>query len=201
MTPKIEFVYSSTYDSALLYLQKMKWNDGYGEAVLSYIKGIEKDWRKTEKKVLKEMSIATGFKWRRKKIECFVVNHSICFSRPLTMKIRGKHEKVLPKSLFIDILTHELIHNLFEMNDIWKLNVWKGFENESRQVRAHIYVHALHKRLYLKFFGEERLIADIKKASMLDKIRPGYSRAWEIVEQYGHENLLRRLREAVKKKK
>jgi len=76
--------------------------------VLNYIKKVEKLWRKEEKKVLQELIRITYLKWRAKSITCYIVGRCKPFSDPLTMPV---YEKC--PDYFIDVLIHELIHNLF----------------------------------------------------------------------------------------
>jgi hypothetical protein len=200
MIPKVEFVYSYPYDMSLFSLARKKWNRRYVKLTERRIKKFEKAWRKVERKVFSEMVKATGFRWREKKITCFIVNIGSCFSYPLTVRIVGRKKRMMSNEELIDILVHELIHVFIISNGIHKTEKpWYGFGQEARGTKTHIYVHALHEHLYLKLFGKKRLKKDIEKAKFLDKvIQPGYSRAWEIVEQYGHENLLKRLRGAKK---
>ena len=198
MIPKVEFVYSYPYDMSLFSLAGKKWDRKYVKLTQRRIKVLEKAWRKVEKRVLGEMVKATGFKWKEKKITCFIVNIGGCFSVPLTVRIIGRKGKMMGIEEIIDILVHELIHVFIMSNGIHKKEKpWNEFKREAMGTKTHIYVHAIHKQLYLKIFGIKRLKKDIEKAKFLDKvIQPGYSRAWEIVEQYGHENLIKRLRSA-----
>jgi len=204
MIPKIEFVYSWIYNQTFFMLLKREWKLEYLKPSLRYTKKLEKEWKKIDKKVLKEMENVTGMRWKDKEITCFLVNHCVhSFSWPLTVIISGGEGKFRRVDHVIDILVHELIHNLFSDNGVYKLDKQLGFDkefkDELRTTKAHIYLHALHKQLYLKFFNKRRLVRDIASAKY--KSMPGYDRAWEIVEQYGHENLLKRLRNAIKKNK
>lgn len=147
------------------------------------------------------MAKASCMEWKNKTITCFVVNYCAnSFSFPLTIKIR-KRDGLKRIDDMVDTLVHELIHVLFGMNKVYLLNEKLGmkseFRNESRVTKNHIYLHALHNYLYLKLFSRKRLEKDI--ASSPYRVRSGYARAWEIVEQYGYENLLNRLRDAAKK--
>jgi len=201
MIPKVKFVYSWSYDSTLCMLLKRKWKLTYVKSSVNYIRRLDKEWRKIEKKVLSEMAKTAGMKWKDKQITCFVVSHCIhSFSYPLTVIIRHKDDRLRRIDYVIDILIHELIHVLFVSNEIYNLDKYLGFDkefkNEKMATNGHIYLHALHKHLYLKFFNKNRLARDIALAK--SKSMPGYDRAWEIVEEYGHENLIKRLRNAVK---
>ena len=201
MIPKVEFVYSYPFDMSLFKLAKREWTREYVKSTLRRIKSFEKSWRKIEKKGLGEMVKATGLKWKQKKITCFVVNCGGFFSYPLTIRLLGRGGRKMSDEQIGDILTHELIHVLLFSNNVHeKEKLWKDFKKEVMGTKTHIYVHALHKHLYLKFFAKERLKKEINKAKWLDStVQLGYSRAWEIVEQYGHENLLKRLKKATER--
>ena len=70
-------------------------------------------WRKDEEKLLKELADISGLRWQEKSMACYVVGRCIPFSDPLTIKVY----KELPLNYFVDVLTHELIHQLFTQND------------------------------------------------------------------------------------
>jgi hypothetical protein len=75
--------------------------------ILNYIKSVEKLWNKVGKKVLREISKVTSLKWKSKVIHCYVVGKCVPFSDPLTLPIYKE------KDYFIDVLIHELIHQIF----------------------------------------------------------------------------------------
>ena len=56
--------------------------------------------------------------------------------------------------------------------------------------KNHIFVHALHKEIYLKLFDEKRLKRDIEKCQKHED----YKRAWEIVEKEGYKNIIKEFR-------
>jgi hypothetical protein len=199
MIPRVEFVYSDTYDGVLFSLAGRKWNEKYMKSTARLIKLFEKNWRRIEKKVLSEMAMATGLRWREKKITCFIVNCGIPFSYPLTMQLAMGGRKMSNEQI-IDILVHELIHILLFTNGVHKIGrLWSDFRDEPFNVKVHIYTYAVHEHLLLKFFGERRLKKEIEKAIWLDKtVQYGFSKAWEIVDEYGYENLLKEVRNAAK---
>jgi hypothetical protein len=91
---------------------------------------------------------------------------------------------------FIDVLTHELIHNIFTQNQECLKKAWdffnRKYKKESRVTRIHILVHAVHSHIYMKFFGEERLKRNVKRLTF----RQDYKRAWEIVQRQGYHNVI-----------
>jgi len=189
LIPKIIFKYSWIYDQnwKIVWLDsKKKVFKTYPspEMVFKYIKKIEKLWRKEEKKVLTEISKITGLKWQEKFIDCYVVGRRIPFSQPLTMQVYEKYD------YFIDVLTHELIHNIFIQNEKNLGNCWKYFfekyKKEPNNTQVHIYLHAFHKHIFLKLYNERRLKREIESISRF----PAYKRSWEIVQRDGYQNII-----------
>ncbi len=186
--PKIIFKYSWIYDQnwkewIKLYSKKKKKYPSI-KKILNYIEKIEKLWKKEEKKVLTELSRISHIKWKEKSIICYVVGRCRPFSCPLTMPVYEKYP-----DYFIDVLIHELIHNLF-MQDYEKIEkAWKYFQrkykSESITTRCHIVLHALHSHIYLKFYGKKRLKRDIKALPIQD-----YRKSWEIVQKQGYQNII-----------
>ena len=192
MIPKIEFRYSDVYDrnyreskSIQNYLKKRKEKYPSRKEIIRYMKKGEILWRKFEKKILTEISRITRLKWKERRIICYIVGVGRPFSEPLTIRTYGKLW-----DRFIDVLTHELIHNIFNENDgkymKWYNYVFKKYSKELRATKTHIALCAVHWKLLLKLFDEERLKKEIKRYRKdLD-----YKRAWEIVEEENPDVIL-----------
>lgn len=198
LTPKVVFSYSWIYDQ-MCKKKKLKFKSvpkGYPspKIIWKYIKKIEKIWRKDEKKVLTEIARITGLKWKSKFIKCYVVGREIPFSDPLTMPIYEKYP-----DYFVDILTHELIHNIFIQNEKECKNAWKYFlrkyRNEALNTKFHIPLHAIHKHVFLKFYDEWRLNRDIR----FSKFHPEYAQSWKIVQASGHQKIIKEFSDRVKR--
>lgn len=196
--PTIKFVYSHPYDRALTNMMHKEWTPECIKYALKRINLLEKEWRKLEKKVFKEMSEVTGLKWMTKEIKCYVNNYGSLYSDPLTIVLHTESGDEKRIEDIIDNIIHESIHIFFVSNRLKKLGLGKRFKNEELLTRNHIYLHALHKHLYLKFFGKERLREDIAFSEKIKDKKPGYTRAWEIVEKEGYKNLLKEIRETTK---
>jgi hypothetical protein len=197
--PEIIFKYSSVYDRR--YKREWQNQNKKGKdypsqkSILNYIKKIEKLWKKEEKKVLKEISKVSHLKWSQKSFECFVVGRCRPFAYPLTLPIyEGKSD------YFIDVLTHELIHQLFipETNKKKLKKAWSYFNRkykaESRETRIHILVYAIHSHIYMKFYGIKRLKKNIERIGF----RKDYKRAWDIVQKEGADNIIQEFTEKIK---
>ena len=189
MLPKIIFKYSHIYDQNLqIWLQAYNRSSRKfsPQKVQSYMKAAEKVWRKYEKIILQELPRIIKLKWKERKIICYVVGDCRPFSDPLTLPVYKD------KGLFVDVLTHELIHQLFSQkgNNEKTKKAWRyihsKYKNESFLTRVHIPLDAIHWRVYKKVFDEKRLSRNISRSVPY----PDYKKAWEIVEKDGYENVI-----------
>jgi len=188
--PKIIFKYSRIYDEI--------WREGFlgknsreyypsERKILNYIKKVEKLWREHERKVLTELSNITHLKWKVRSIYCYVVGKCKPISEPLTLPLYEKHP-----DFFIDMLIHELIHNLFTQEGNLKKTkrAWNYFRSkykkESPRTIIHIPLQAIHTHIYLKFFNDRRLKRNITR----DQQFRDYHRAWQIIQKEGHKNII-----------
>jgi len=201
MIPKVVFIYSRPYDWNICMARKMPFDlKRHEKEVSSFVKKVEKKWRPIEKKVLKEAAKFAGAGWEVPVVICYVPKYNLYvpFSHPLTIgmiKPIGRKYKV---SDYIDTLVHELLHGLLSPRNKRTAEAVGKFmlkyKNERLKTRTHILLHAVHKHLYLKFFGEKRLEKDIKNCQR----RPEYGRAWEIVEAEGYKNIIAKFRKYLK---
>lgn len=155
--------------------------------VLNYSKKIEKKWRGVERKILQELSKLSGLEWQESTVLCYLVGRCRPFSDPLTMHVSYKKDEE-----FIDVLTHEMIHQLFiqggnlaKSKKAWEY-IDKKYKDESITTRIHIPLHALHADILVKLFGEKRLKEEIKWSK-----HPDYKKSWQIVERDGYKNIIR----------
>ncbi len=187
MIPKIIFKYSWVYDQRQKEVAEFRLGKDtiYPSPVQikNYIKKAEKTWRVQENNILSEISKITGLKWKEKNIICYVVGNCIPFSDPLTLKVYSKDY-----DRFVDVLIHELIHH-FDAGHSSTVRKYysKKYKNESHKTMIHIFTHAFHQHIYLKFFGEKRL----KKEILIASKYPEYKRAWDIVKTEGYENIIK----------
>lgn len=199
MIPKIIFRYSPIYDSDYRNSDKIKKKlEDKGltypsaKEIFHEIEKIKPLWGKIESEVLKAISRITGLKWKEKDITCYVIGYGRSFSDPLTIRLHETPE------LFIDTLVHEMIHQIqIQNNDLakkWYSYLDKVHNNETNLTKNHIIVHAIHKKIYLELFNEDRLKLDIK-TSQNDV---DYARSWEIVEKEGYENIIKKFKELAK---
>lgn len=199
MLPKIIFRYSPIYDEDYRTSERIK--DKLKEKGLTYpskkeifnrIEEVNQIWSKIGNDVLKNISKISSLKWKEKDITCYVIGFGRSFSDPLTIKL---HDSV---NDFIDTLVHELIHNIQIQNNEkckkWYNYLNENYSKESVLTKNHIIVHAIHKEIYLSLFSQERLKEDIRTSAL----SPDYKKSWEIVEEEGHENLIKKFRKLTK---
>ncbi len=193
MIPKIVFKYSLIYDEHWKeYYALKKWECSWykPEEIEGYIEDFKKIWCQKEQEILKELSEVSGLKWQEPVIVCYIVGKCIPFSDPLTM------HPYKDKTLFNDVLIHELIHQLFIQNEAEK--AWEHIENkypnESFRVRVHIVLNAILSHIYYKFYDESRLKRDVARANTLESI---YARAWDIVQKEGYEKIIKEFKSKI----
>jgi len=180
---KYSWIYDQTWKEGLIEKKSKKYPSS--RRILNYIKKVEKLWRKEKKRVLLELSKITHLGWKSKVIYCYVVGRCRPFSDPLTMPIYEKYP-----DYFIDVLTHELIHQLFiqnekELEKSWHY-IWRKYKRETDNTKIHIPLHAIHSHIYYKFFNEKRIKRDIKFISFL----PDYKKSWQIVQKEYYQNII-----------
>jgi len=192
-TPKINFRYSEIYDKRWKVNFK---NESYPtkEEITEYIKEIEHIWKHNEKKVLEEMSKVTGLEWHDEDIVCYVVGICRPFSDPLTIGIYS--QKYRDKKDFVDVLVHELIHQLFIQGKNFipvkkymdKLR--KRYKDLSETTLLHIPLHAIHQHVYIELFDADRLHRDKE----LSKQSIDYDNSWNIIEKEGYKKIINELK-------
>jgi hypothetical protein len=200
MIPTINFKFSWIYDSHWKDLYEKEGREKkFGKypshtEILEYIKKVEILWSSKAENVLQQLQEITNLKWKLKQITCYVVGWAVPFSDPLTLPMYKDYP-----DYFIDTLIHELIHQLFIQNDEKLINYWKfidkKYKKEDFDVRVHIPLHALHKKIYLSHFDAKR----IKRDKDMVKHLKTYTRSWEIVEREGYESIIMEFKSQIKK--
>lgn len=170
--------------------------EGTKKYIDDYLKEIKNKWKDIELDVFNLVEEFSGLKWKDKNITCYVIKRSknMPISDPLTIPIEFEEEKgdifTLTKNRFIDMLIHELIHlfleqNNFETNNYFN-NIFELYKEEEFETILHLIVHAIHKKIILNLFDEERLNKEIEMSSFY----PAYKRSWEIVNSKTAEKVI-----------
>lgn len=153
-------------------------------------------WQPYEKKILLAMTETLGLSFRQNIIDVYIAPWFHAFSDPLVIGVTKEPD------VFVDILTHELLHRLLTDNtsvpyETDLLTEWrKSFGgNHSSKTLVDIPVHAVHKAIYLEIFKEpkrlERDISNNKKHGA-----KAYVAAWQYVEECGYESIVKQLRQS-----
>jgi hypothetical protein len=204
LLPQVIFKYSKIYDRRWqeVYILRRNLNSTEQsllhfyptpEEITTYLDIIKPLWQHEEGKILRALSEITTLTWEAKIISCYVVGQVKAFSDPLTLPVF-----LNDPTLFIDMLIHELIHQLFmqpgnqkRLQPVWEY-INKSYPNETQITKTHIPLHAIHSYLYHTFYTEERRQRDIQRAKKKNAVN--YIRAWEIVEQKAYRTIMEDLR-------
>ena len=197
--PKIIIKYNRLLDPIFTFycqnnpgLKKLGWNDWQPpseKTVLERIKQYEREWRKYEKKILTGICTATGLGFSVDRVYAHIVSgNPRQISHPLVIK-----SGFIP-SEFVNVLTHELIHQIFVFNNSDK-NIYKQkyINGEIMTVKRHVIVHAIMKYIFLDILNEPaRLKTSIESAEKHSS--DDYIRAWAIVETIGYKKIINDLK-------
>lgn len=153
-------------------------------------------WQPHEHIIMAGMCKTLGLRFRQNLIDVYIAPWFHAFSDPLVVGVKYEPD------IFIDILTHELLHRLLTDNttvpyDIDLSEEWGtlfGTRHTPRTL-AHIPVHAAHTAIYLDVLQEpQRLQRNIARNPSQD-----YIRAWNYVDQHGYRTIIEQLRESYEK--
>jgi hypothetical protein len=201
-TPKIVIKYGKLLDPIFIFycrnnpdLKVRGWNDWIPptqEEVFKRIENYKKEWSKYEEKIVKEMCDVLNLKFKRNIIVYIVSGNSRQLSSPIVIKSGFNPDE------FVDSLTHELIHTLFEDNGT-KIPISileEMFPGETSTIRNHVVVHSVLKYIYLDILKDEKKlemnIENSRKHSTND-----YFHAWEIVEKEGYMEIIKRFKKKI----
>ena len=187
------------YENASKHLHEL-WGKNETLADNDWIEGkvgeYNKAWQPYEQKILVGMTETLGLSFRQNIIDVYIAPWFRAFSDPLVIGVTKEPD------IFVDILTHELLHRLLTDNTAIRyetdlLTEWRKLfgKNHNFKTLVHIPVHAVHKAIYLDILKEpkrlERDIANNKKHGA-----KAYVAAWEYVEECGYESIVKQLRQS-----
>lgn len=204
MATKVNFIWSWIYQSQIhsTTVNEEYDNANYEIYVESFIKEVKENWRQLEKNIFHSIEEISGLKWKKLEINCYVIKISSLnpISDPLTIPIQIQTEEgnfTLSIERFIDMLVHELIHNLFIQNED-KMSQYfeyalKKYKNEQLDTVIHLLLHAIQKKIFLKIFDKKRLTNEKQACSFYIS----HKRSWELVEGIGEDIILQEFVKAV----
>jgi hypothetical protein len=204
MKPKVEFKWSWIYEQEYHApgIKSKEFNlEKYDKEIKKFISKIKSEWEKVEEKVFLVLSKESGLSWKEEKIFCYVIKQSTFFpiSDPLTIPISlgDKDTFTLTSKRYIDMLVHELIHNLLIQNekesDGYFEKVFNIYKKEKFNTVIHLLIHALHEKVMKSVFNEERLNEEIGATQCF----PDYKRSWEIVLEKGSDKIIKEFKETL----
>lgn len=159
-----------------------------------HIEEYKDEWGRSGDGIMESIASVLGLDFYQNTIDVYVArNYSGAFSDPMVIGMMSR-EGVVKPDVFVDILTHEILHRVFTDNAshirfglLWQ----KMFPNEEMLVRNHIFLHAVHAHIYTNILKDtSRMERNITRHS----IHPPYKRAWDIVAERGFANLIEELR-------
>ena len=160
------------------------------------VKEYSDAWKPYEQKILTAMTEILGLSFRQNIIDVNIAPWFGAFSDPMVIGVMGEPD------VFVDTLTHELLHRLLTDNtsiphETMLLEEWQklfGKEHSFGMV-VHIPVHAVHKAIYLDVLKEpkrlKRDIAENNKHNAAD-----YIGAWDYVEKHGYKEIINQLKKS-----
>lgn len=168
------------------------------EYCITKISKYREEWQKRSNTILLGMQDIYKLNFYRPVIEATMAPFFAPMSMPLLMNFRPETDS------FVDVLTHELFHILFNDNHLVNyqtgenlLELWRnlfGQDIESK-ILVHIMVHSGLKEIYLDVLKEPyRLERDIKECQQW----PAYKAAWAYVEDNDYKEINKKIKELYK---
>ena len=184
--PKLDITYSFIYDQMIHFWGKKKYTKTNYELGKKYTKRIQTQWKKIERKAFNTISKASGLKWKKPVIDCYITTAKIySFSGPLTIAIKKDMK------LQIEILIHELVHNIVvqNMKKVRGKLMHKKYGRYGMKTKIHVLINAILKQTLLQLISKQRVSKHIKRYNK----QPAYKLAWQIVEKQGADNIIKEL--------
>lgn len=166
---------------------------------LKWVKQYRAAWQPLEQKLLEGMCQALGVAFFKPVIDVSLADYFIPQSDPIVLNYRDDAD------VFVDTLTHELIHVLLTDNDRVsikdndpKTNLlpeWEElFGKHDFPTLAHIPVHAVHKYIYLDILkAPARFERDVAACAEWENAQ-AYVDSWAYVNQHDYTKIIADLR-------
>lgn len=161
------------------------------------VKEYQKAWKPYEKKILTGLYETLDLKYRQNIIDVYIAPWFNAFSDPMVIGVMMKSD------VFVDTLTHELIHRLLTDNLTIPYQTgilmpeWQKLfgKKHTFTTLVHIPVLAVHKAIYLDVLNEpERYERDVRKNK--EYKATDYIKAWEYVDKNGYKEIINKLRDS-----
>lgn len=190
-------------ENASQYLHELWASPGHVLADGAWMEGrvaeYQAAWTPFESKILSGMTDILQLSFRQNIIDVYIAPWFRAFSDPMVIGVMQEPD------VFVDTLTHELIHRLLTDNttiphETMLLEEWQKLfgKKYSFGTLVHIPVHAVHKAIYVDILNQpERLNRDIaanKKYKATD-----YILAWDYVDRHGYQEIIGMLQHSYKR--
>lgn len=204
--PVVKYRYSGVFDRWCTATNGTEVPDAKQQQLLGKVDGLQAKWDKLGPKLLATTEKLIGKPFRRREVTAtlFLCGQTPSMSLPLLINgnwfVDG--ERQLPNDMATHIVFHELLHiyigdNYCESSSpcgfMRDSPVRKRYEAKGEHflVLNHLHLMAIQKLVYLELGLEEELANVIANDSLL--ARGQYKRAWEIVNEEGHETFVAEL--------
>lgn len=183
MIPKINIFWNKALDPIFLaYIHSFeKWKDWVApsdEVVEAKTKAFQKIWAENGDKILNAMQDITGLSYTRNHVDISIVKgNPRSHSNPIVIKSGWIPDE------FLEVVTHELIHNLIADNEVICQHNWKPWDqikaeygNEIKLVRNHIIVYFIMNEItvrtgieFIRKFEDTEINVDYSRALEIAK--------------------------------
>ncbi|MCL4388005.1 hypothetical protein M1567_02535 [Candidatus Marsarchaeota archaeon] len=148
-------------------------------------------WSKYAVTIPKRIAEISGLEWKEASVTCYLVGKHRSFSDPLSIRTYQKEDP------FVATLVHELIHRLLYQNREQLAVFWSSLKQRHPDAKPlalrHIPVFAIQKALYIDIFGENSPEFKMIKPPETS-IESDYPLAWEIMEEEGHDTIIKMIK-------
>lgn len=188
--------YGESQSIAKSYNRKVEISE---KECINKAKQYEDAWKEKSKIILEGMQNLYELNFYKNIIDVYLAPLFVPKSAPLIINFRHTSDQ------FIDVLTHELFHNLFTDNQYFDKKAlreskigyrWEDMFGKKDFVElVHIPVHSGLKEIYLDVLKEPyRLERDIKECQQW----PAYKAAWAYVEDNDYKEINKKIKELYK---
>jgi len=202
--PEVKIRYGKLLDPIFTFycqnnpaLKDSGWNDWTPptrDKISEIIKKYREAWNKRSFNILRSIKNKTGLNFKHNLIDVYIVSgNNRQLSLPIVIKSGYSSDE------FVEVLTHELIHQLFNDNsDVVCGDFFKEmFPNETETTQEHIVTFALLEYIYIEILGDISYINNSRDNSK----NPDYQKAWMIVKDLGYNSILNNFSLKIKKGK
>lgn len=197
--PEIRIKYGwLLHEEVSVHLHKLYAKNGQQIADKEWMKlkvaDYQKAWNPYENKIIKGMCDTLELEFRQNIIDVYIAPWFSAISDPMVIGV------IFEPDLFIDKLTHELLHRLLTDNTAIPrktklLPVWQKLFGSQHSIAAtvHIPVYAIHKLIYLDILNEpERLKRNITNCKTNNLTE--FVKAWDYVDKHDYKEIVEKLK-------